>query len=323
MQPNLFFESSKTFSKQIVDIYDFIWPTSVALWNLRWQVKGMVAEIPDIDHDVLLGRFVGGSTIRGVNLKKSCIDTKWEEQANQLAKIMLSEFCALYEAWYKDFNDELTNPLKKSEVKSFEYLSIVNHVSSLQKCSGLESSIYPKLRRHKKYTGQIVENPQGSKEIIFSKKSLESLIHTYRYFKEIRNCNIHHGGFPTENAKNSYGNFKSITTTELLAKEIPEHPIPDEGQKLNLTLRGVVGLGDIVLKLIATLDAEFASTAQAHNHLKAKWKDKVGPTQTLPSDKKESQNKVEGMFRKMHIAAPNVSDDLLILLRQLKLVSLF
>lgn len=321
MQPNLFFESSKNFSKQITDIYDFIWPTSVALWNLRWQVKGMVSEIPDIDETTLLGRFVGGSRIRGVNLRKSCIDISWKEQENQLAKIMLSEFCALYEAWYKDFNREIAVPIENP--KTFEYYGITELICSLEKCPGLESSIYPKLRKHRKYTGEVINKDTPLEETIFSKKCLKSLIYTYRYFKETRNANIHHGGLPTHTTFTAYDNFREVEPDDLLAKEIPEHPTPITGEKLNLTLRGVVGFGDVVLKLISTIDAEFARSTQAHTYLKMRWQAKSGPAKVLPSERPAAQRMIESSFRKMHLATPIFSSDLIDLLKRLRLVQSF
>ena len=44
MKP-LFFSASNDVISQITDLYDFVWPTASAIWNLRWQVKGFVNEV--------------------------------------------------------------------------------------------------------------------------------------------------------------------------------------------------------------------------------------------------------------------------------------
>ena len=51
----LFFDVSRQAFNQIANIYDFVWPTSAALWNLRWQVKGFV----DVNQKHKRGRVEG------------------------------------------------------------------------------------------------------------------------------------------------------------------------------------------------------------------------------------------------------------------------
>src|SRR4051794_17113582 len=95
----LFFLSSRRAANRLTDVFDFVWPTASAIWNLRWQVAGYIAVVPDATEDQLVGRFVAGSGIRGVNLRKACTQHSWEHQQQQFARFLLVEFCALYEAW--------------------------------------------------------------------------------------------------------------------------------------------------------------------------------------------------------------------------------
>ncbi|HUC24146.1 MAG TPA: hypothetical protein VMA73_15665 [Streptosporangiaceae bacterium] len=42
-----------------------------ATWNFQWQVKGFVEAMPDVDQRTLLGRFVDGSDVEGIDLRAS------------------------------------------------------------------------------------------------------------------------------------------------------------------------------------------------------------------------------------------------------------
>jgi hypothetical protein len=45
--PKLFFEESRAFSDRVEQLFNFVHPASVALWNLRWKVQGFVDAVPD------------------------------------------------------------------------------------------------------------------------------------------------------------------------------------------------------------------------------------------------------------------------------------
>lgn len=65
----MFFPSGRQASDQITALFNFVWPTAAALWNLRWQVQGFVAEVPSATVDQPEQRFVFGSKIDTVDLK--------------------------------------------------------------------------------------------------------------------------------------------------------------------------------------------------------------------------------------------------------------
>src|SRR4051794_12318185 len=80
-----FFGSSATFQRQLRALYDLINPSLAAMWNLRWQVRGYVDQRPDATNDELHGRFVAGSGIGSANLRRQCVESTWEEQADEPA----------------------------------------------------------------------------------------------------------------------------------------------------------------------------------------------------------------------------------------------
>ncbi|TXE24620.1 hypothetical protein [Serratia ureilytica] len=103
MKEKLFFNTSKKAASRLTEIFDFAWPTTIALWNLRWQVEGYVKVKPEVTQSELTSRFISGSSIAGstvrADLKKACINTSWDKQQNEFSKILLIEFCSLYEMW--------------------------------------------------------------------------------------------------------------------------------------------------------------------------------------------------------------------------------
>jgi hypothetical protein len=49
---------------QITRLFDFMSPTIVAMWNLRWQVQGFVQAYPDATQQDIVKRFALGSGVR-------------------------------------------------------------------------------------------------------------------------------------------------------------------------------------------------------------------------------------------------------------------
>ncbi len=65
----LFFNSSKNAYKEITDLFNFVWPTTAAMWNLRGQVGEYLTLKPDATDREIYSRFVEGSGVQ-TNLKK-------------------------------------------------------------------------------------------------------------------------------------------------------------------------------------------------------------------------------------------------------------
>jgi hypothetical protein len=66
-----FFPATREALAQMTALFDFVWPTAAALWNLRWQVQGFVAEVPTATVDELRKRFLFGSGLEGVDLNRT------------------------------------------------------------------------------------------------------------------------------------------------------------------------------------------------------------------------------------------------------------
>jgi hypothetical protein len=295
MQLKLYFTSSKEIAKRLTEVFDFAWPTAAAMWNLRWQVDGFLRANPDATDSILQQRFINGSGISGANLKRSCIQWSWEMQQQQFAKFLLIEFCALYEAWIDSVLDEIGNGIRKQ----FQFPTngtdgIGNALLALQAniSTELETTIYPALQTNKKY----------------DPSHLNELLICYRYFKECRNVLVHYGGIATQRAAQSYTAYSALSAVSLGVTEMPDHcPIGGQGDSVQLRLRGVVGFGEIVLKLISTLDVELSKTTHAEAVLRDRWISVTGKKRYLPADSHDRRGAIIRLIRKLESTCSTVA----------------
>lgn len=252
----LLFPTSISIASRITDLFDFVWPTAAAMWNLRWQVEGFIAVSPAATGEILQNRFVDGSGIHGANIKRACLEKTWDEQQEQFARLLLFEFCSLFEAWSELILSDLS--IKKITSKDFQFPSTTHKGKpyGIQKVIALinneistvfDKSIFASLNTNKKY----------------GFTHLENLLVTYRFFKECRNDIIHNAGLASEKCKEAYDAFAVLGARDIGVKERPASNIVKKGDPIKLSLRGVVGFGDIVLRIITTLDVQFSRTKWA------------------------------------------------------------
>jgi hypothetical protein len=315
MKEKLFLTVSKEVARRLTDTFDFVWPTATAIWNLRWQVQGFIAVNPQTTDTELAGRFVAGSGIRGSNLRRACITTTWDVQRQQFAKFLLIECCALYEAWCEGAMEELgcsqalgkhfqfpssTSGKKQTGVKYA--LGTINSPAS----PAFSASLYPALLKNEKNTLQ----------------NLEDLLICYRFFKECRNAVIHRGGMATQRTADACNQYEQLTAAQLKAKEIPHHLSVLAGRPVELSLRGVVGFGDIILKLIATIDAELSRSIFAEDVFIKRWKATYrNNIRVLAGNRSRRHDQIVQAIRGLELPSPHSPAQLEPFLRKNGLVS--
>src|SRR5438309_2064445 len=94
-----FFPETAIFQRSQTDLFEFVWSTAAALWNLRWQVNGFLAVVPEATKEDLMSRFLRGSDIHSASLREACQERTWKEQQEQFALHILVVAFATYEAW--------------------------------------------------------------------------------------------------------------------------------------------------------------------------------------------------------------------------------
>lgn len=250
-----FFNSSKTAAAQITDLFDFIWPTLTALWNLRWEVSGyLYVRGNEVSKEELNARFCNNEKINRPNLYRSCIEFSWEKQKEDFAKIILINLFAFHESWVENILNELEknahNRIKGMQFPSMTgkqgVFDILNDLLS-SRSSELTDAFYSVYASNKKY----------------GVDKLNNLLICYRYFKECRNCFMHAGGITSKHLAEASALYAALDAGDLNTNVKPEATIFKLNDKVDLKIEGVVGFADIILQIITTIDAELIQSIEA------------------------------------------------------------
>jgi hypothetical protein len=262
--PKYFFTATQRAYAQITTLFDFVWPTAAAMWNLRWQVNGYLQVIPQATVQQLQARFTEGADINGANLRRSCIEHTWEQQKESFARVLLVNSIAFYEAWIDEVLDGLGKNTKALSTalqfpdSTFRGKGVAWAIDEITKDESheLKAAFYVPLCNGRYY----------------SAPRLDSLMLCYRFFKELRNCSTHRGGIANQRLIDAYSHFSAVATTAGLGvSEVPEHYAPGINSHTRLSLRGVVGFTGILFKIIATLDAELCRSKRSEQLFIKRW----------------------------------------------------
>lgn len=302
MQEKLLLLTSKQVARRLTEVFDFVWPTATAIWNLRWQVAGYVSASPAATDSELAGRFVAGSDIRGANLRRSCIDSSWEDQQQEFARFLLFEFCSLYEAWCEGTLNELGAAASLSKHLQFPTTftngapskGLRHAVNSVVQGGSpiMAGAIYPAIATNKKN----------------SPLHIEQLLVCYRYFKEARNSLVHAGGSTSNHFVSAEAAYIQLTPAQVGLKEVPVINGHTAGSPIKISLRGVVGFGDIVLRLVSTLDAEFSKSPGAEHAFLQRWRAcHGGPPIQVSANPNSCRDRIKRLVRKLDLPTPTVT----------------
>ena len=289
-----FFDTTIEALNAITALYDFLWPTAAAIWNLRWQVAGYCTVRPAASVPELQARFIEGSRIHGANLKRACIETSWDEQTAILAGVLLTNLFAIYEGWAKRIVRFLGKP--ESVAKKLAYYNVSATLQALQSpiSDVLEKTVYP-----------VLTALQG-----YDLRSVDNHVTAYRYFKEIRNKQLHDHGIADQVCERAYWRFATVANpTALGVVEVPEHVPVVAGQPVQITLRGVVGFSGILRHMIYTIDAELARAKAAEPALDTLWLRHRPSTKLFKAERAARHRQIRHAFKKMGFAGVNVTND--------------
>lgn len=306
MAGHLFFRTSRSAFGQVTELFDFVTPTAAALWNLRWQVVGFCSHHAATSVQILNDRFVSGSGLHGANLKRACIDTTWEVQQQQFAKFLLISLFSIYEGWLDDVlqvvapagrRKELSKRCQFPDSSARGGNGIMAAITEIKQSSSpmLVGAFYSELRKQRKN----------------SLSSIDDLLTCYRAFKECRNSFAHQNGLATQTAVDSYQAYVALTASSLGVPEKPVLPPVLLNDQITFSLRGVIGFSDIILRIIATLDAEFSCSGMAEREFRDLWIERHTVDGKIPrlllrsSGKNRRENQLARKVRKLGLPLPN------------------
>lgn len=302
----LFFDASRKTYEQVTGVFDFLWPTAAAMWNLRWQVDGYLRVRRNATVAELENRFVSGSGIHGANIRRACSELSWDQQQGEFAKFLLITIFALYESWLKIVLEDLGTWSRQVEkqlqfptsVQSGKRTGVWEAIDGVtaQESPMLKDAFYAALISHRKNALPYLDN----------------LMKCYRYFKESRNCLIHNGGIANDKAEQVYLEFSAIANAaDLGIADPPQHFPVATGAPIHMTLHGIVGFCDVVLRLIATLDAELSRSAGAEKVFHRYWVAANSKKYILKTgDPAKRKRQIQRLVSKLELPEPAKTEDI-------------
>ena len=291
-----FFFQSKLFEAQITELFDDLWPTVTAIKNLRWQVNGYYHETGVKQNVKLTARFVDQEDkTNRPNLYRSCIEQTWEQQEFQISRNFLTNLFAIYEGWIETILPQLDTV--KRNPKDFHFPS-----SFRTTLMTMQSGADPVLV-HAFYNCYVLKSKH------YNISHLDNYYLIYRYFKECRNCIIHNGGHADQKLINAYNSINGLTEKDLDVLEVPHiHPALSLNEMVKLSLRGVVGFSQILMKIVSTLDVEFIKAPLAKECFIQQVKE-FNPYPLYPSpDESKMKKMLEGIMSRSGFLPANYSD---------------
>jgi hypothetical protein len=292
---NLYFIASQGAAQRLIDLFDFVWPTAAAMWNLRSEVEGYIGTRPDATAPELKAKFAGVLGLVRVDLVRACIETPWESQQRRFAEMVLISSFAIYEGWLEDVPKSLgaTN----AQIEDFEFPPDGRHNihAAVTRLTTPEST---------------VTKPAFYKLLCSNRKntlsSLDNLLVCYRYFKACRNDIIHNSGRARQKTVDAAAAYSLVATGGSFGvKEPPACTLYSEGDEVTIGLRAAVGMSDVVRRLIVTLDAELSRSQEAERELKRRWGRSLGKRKfTLKSDSVGRSAQVARYAQKIGLPKP-------------------
>ena len=295
--PHYFFRETKNAHDSITGLYDFVWPTAAAMWNLRWQVSGYLQIVPDATKDQLDARFTEGAQLHGVNIRRACVDHSWEEQMEAFARVVLINTFAIYEGWVEEVLHALgANTVANRKALQFPGPNganpLIAHLTSSESVA-LRTCVYPSLCNGRYYALHF----------------LEAMLKCYRYFKELRNRLMHGGGIADEKLMSAYAAFEPVANPQALGvAQVPAYEVPVLGSRTRLLLRGAVGFTHIVFKIMATVDAELSRTLASEASFVAKWRALYANPERLVDEPRKRDNRINWMMHNAGFPRPQQHD---------------
>jgi len=266
---------------------------------MRWQVDGYLAAVPNASYEQVHSRFVAGSGIHGADVRAMLKNLSWDEQKERFAEVILTNAFAIYESWAKQiiarcpasgFTDRdlsIRGNGKSSGLSA--YIAAANAAPSVLMTKGFK----PKFVKHKKYFPAVLDN----------------MVLCYRYFKELRNCQMHNGGMTGKKALEAFSNYAPVSSAaSMKTKETIEHFPLIVGTPAKVTIRGVVGFCDVLLRLMVTVDVELSGSMMAEAAALERLRARRGHMLTLGADKLSIAQKIRKICVTSDLPEPSDGD---------------
>ena len=294
----LFFRSSRSATSQITELFDFTWATVVSYWNMQNEVKDWYLVNPNVTQEESYEKFIKSSGVHSINFKNSFLNPSWNEQESKFSKFILINIFAIYESWLS----EVLAIIK--EDKYVKEMQFPTGVSRSNKPIGIWPSINKICSQESKMLKDafyitLLGHPKNSKN------ELDNLMKCLRYFKECRNALMHNGGIVSQNLVDAQREFSLVANcSDLRVTEVPIHILVNLNDPVKLSLRGIVGFCEIILKIIATCDAELSRAPNAEVEFIENWEKNGEKGRTIKSNLIKGNEQLKRYIRRLGYPDP-------------------
>lgn len=244
---NVFFRASKDALDNITTAFDNVHPLTVSLKYTRWVINEAVNS-NSFDVEIDCQQMIDPENfVHGVNYKRAFIETSWDTQIENLAWLLLNNLFAIHEGWVQRLYDDIFckfYPQEKEFIKDLEFPGL----------TGKFKNYYLRTdRRSIALDGAFFNAYKVKSGMDFDK--LENYMLCYRFFKEARNCYMHHNFVASKKLIDAFSAFLPIAKcNDLDVSEVPIILPPTLGQRVQLNLRGVIGFSQLVRRIIIITD---------------------------------------------------------------------
>lgn len=289
------FEATQVASQQITDTFNMVWPIEAGLWNLRQSAEKFFEQNPNASAVDAKNELIKGLSIHGLNLKHIATELSWEYEEQYIAKLLLINATAIFDSWVDSFVDSvlcsesknrrktIKEELERGDSATFE-TALANEATSL-----LANCFRPGAARQDCY--------------------MQNLWLVYKYFKRCRNCCVHGNQVFSKQTEESYNSIKGLTKEDCGLKEFPQINKTEKDKPLVISLRGVFGFYDIILRIIKHYDILASEKVAVEKELLKRWKSKSLPSffavQHKSSNTKDYRRKRDSAIRS-HLEAINM-----------------
>lgn len=257
--------------QEITKTFDMVWALDAGLWNLRKAAKKYYDEHPNTTEKEAKNSLVEGLTIHGLNPKRISTELSWEYEEQYIAKLLLINATAIFDAWVDEFVEATISQ------KALQQIIYVRKTFQKPYTLGDKVKADFKAGLFKSYTKQLkleqISALSGCFHFTADRQDayIENLRLIYKYFKSCRNCCAHGDVNFTEATERNYNAIKTFSKADCGLKEFPKIEPTVQGNPFKIYLRGVVGLYDVLIRIINHFDLLAADYMAVENELVKRW----------------------------------------------------
>jgi len=183
------------------------------------------------------------------------VKTSWDQLDQQTCQLLLINTVALYEAWCYEISSAFYSAGVISEKKQRDYqgsLQYPNHYGPKPK-DGINSTV-KKLASADGVSAAMTALMSSVLPSAVDEATFTPRMRIYRLFKEARNSISHRGSVVGNEVCDAYNDCAALSPADIGMRKAPEFPAPVLGEQVRLSWRGIIGLSDMLRRVVADVD---------------------------------------------------------------------